>query len=100
MNTRPLNTNRTPAPEPTAAQAYAARRAEIARLLDVLEMELDRHAEETKADPKNWARTGDMTRLRDDLINIAAYMSNSDPEAIHEFLDDANAQDEDRRGNA
>jgi len=29
--------------EPTAAEAYAARRSDIARLLDVLDMELDRH---------------------------------------------------------
>ena len=41
-------TKRTPKttnPEPTAAETYAARRNDIARLMDVLQMELDKHAE-------------------------------------------------------
>ena len=43
--------NRTPAPQqPTAAETYATRRNDIARLMDVLQMELDKHDEQAKAD--------------------------------------------------
>jgi hypothetical protein len=44
-------TPKTTKPEPTAAETYAARRNDIARLMDVLQMELDKHAEGAKADP-------------------------------------------------
>ena len=42
------------AAEPTAAQTYAARRADIARLLDVLDMELQKHDEGFRANPRDW----------------------------------------------
>ena len=50
-----MTKRKTTTPEPTAAETYAARRNDIARLIDVLQMELDKHAEQAKADPKNWA---------------------------------------------
>lgn len=47
-----------PKPEPTAAETYAARRSDIARLHDVLEMELDKHAAAQQADPRTGASRG------------------------------------------
>jgi hypothetical protein len=82
--------NRTPAPQqPTAAETYATRRNDIARLMDVLQMELDKHAEAAKADPKNWGRTGDLGKVRSDLIDLVGFMSGMDRERVEAFLNDA-----------
>jgi len=80
---------KTTKPEPTAAETYAARRSDIARLMDVLQMELDKHDAEQKADPKNWGRAGDLGKVRSDLINLVGFMSNMDPEHVEAFLNDA-----------
>jgi hypothetical protein len=82
--------NRTPAPQqPTAAEKYATRRNDIARLMDVLQMELDKHAEAAKADPRNWGRTGDLGKVRSDLIDLVGFMSGMDREHVEAFLNDA-----------
>ncbi len=82
-----MTTNRTP--ESTAAQMYAARRSDIARLLDVLEMELGQHDARAKAEPRDWGLTGNLGKVREDLINLVGFMSNKDPEEVAEFLNDA-----------
>jgi hypothetical protein len=79
----------TNAPEPTAAETYAARRSDIARLLDVLGMELDRHADRAKADPKNWGLPGDLGKVRSDLMDTVAFISGMDREDVERFLSDA-----------
>ena len=76
----------TPQPEPTAAQTYATRRSDIARLIDVLQMELDKHDAQQKTDPTNWGRPGDLGKVRGDLINTVAFMSGMDPEQVEAFL--------------
>ncbi len=75
----------------TAAETYAARRNDIARLLDVLQMELDRHAQEAKADPKNWGRTGDLDLVRSNLIDTVAFISGAkmEREDVERFLAEA-----------
>ncbi|MEZ6234379.1 MAG: hypothetical protein R3B68_09330 [Phycisphaerales bacterium] len=70
----------------TAADAYAAHRADIARLLDVLGMELDKHAEAAKADPCNWGRVGDLAKVRGDLIGAVAFLAGMDPANVEAFL--------------
>ncbi len=82
-------TTKTTKPEPTAAEAYAARRNDIARLMDVMQMELDKHAEGAKADPRNWGHAGDLGKVREDLINLVGFMCNMDPEHVLAFLNDA-----------
>ena len=78
-----------PTPQPTAAQVYAARRSDIARLLDVLQMELDKHDEAQRTDPANWGHAGNLGKVRQDLINLVGFMSNMDPEHVEAFLNDA-----------
>lgn len=85
MNTKKTTTK----PEPTAAQTYAARRGEIARLLDVLSMELDRHAQDAKAKPGDWGFPGSLGKVRKDLIETVGFMSGMDPEQVEAFLNDA-----------
>jgi len=79
-------TNRTPKTEPTAAETYAARRNDIARLLDVLEMELDKHDERAKAEPRNWGLPGNLGKVRSDLMDTVAFLSGMDREDIERFL--------------
>ncbi len=80
---------KTTKPEPTAAETYAARRNDIARLMDVLQMELDKHAEQAKADPRNWGFAGSLGKVRSDLIDLVGFLSNMDREHVEGFLADA-----------
>lgn len=79
----------TSTPEPTAPEAYAARANDIARLVDVLQMELERHAEGAKAEPTNWGRAGDLGKVRSDLIDLVGFMSGMEREEVERFLNDA-----------
>ena len=81
--------NEKPAANQTAAETYAARRNDIARLLDVLDMELANHDAGAKAAPGDWGFAGSLAKVRGDLINTVAFLSNMDPEAVETFLDDA-----------
>ncbi|MCA9288936.1 MAG: hypothetical protein KDA05_10155 [Phycisphaerales bacterium] len=70
----------------TAADAYAAHRADIARLLDVLGMELDKHADTAKREPADWGRAGDLAKVRGDLIGAVAFLAGMDPANVEAFL--------------
>jgi hypothetical protein len=83
MTNRPPKTTK---PEPTAAEAYAARRNDIARLLDVLSMHLDINDKEHAAAPTNWGLVGNLGKAREDLVNLVGFMANMDPEHVEEFL--------------
>lgn len=73
----------------TATSAYAAARHDIARLLDVLDMELDKHAERAKADEKNWGFAGSLQKVRSDLIGTVAFIAGMDHSEVERFLNDA-----------
>lgn len=81
-----MKTNGNNAPETNARDAYQARQNDIARLIDVLQMELDKHADAAKADPKCWGKVGDLGKVRSDLIEMVSFMSGMDREAIEGFL--------------
>ena len=72
----------------TAAQTYAAHRADIARLLDVLDMELAKHQEAASAGPADWGRPGDLAKVRSDLIDTVAFISGMDRAIVEGFLAD------------
>jgi len=82
-------TKKTNQPRQTATDAYAAARNDIARLLDVLDMELAKHAERAKADAKNWGLAGDLQKVRSDLIDTTAFISGMERDAVDGFLADA-----------
>ena len=82
-------TPKTTKPEPTAAETYAARRNDIARLMDVLAMELDKHDEQAKADPTNWGITGNLGKVRSDLMDTVGFLSNMERDDMERFLNDA-----------
>ena len=88
MNTTARTSGRQP--QPKAAETYAARRNDIARLLDVLQMELDKHAENANAKPNDWGFAGDLSMVRSNLIEMVGGMSKMTPAEIEAFLNDAN----------
>ena len=69
-----------------ARDAYQARTNDIARLLDVLQMELDRHATAAQADARCWGKVGDLGKVRSDLIDLVAFMSNKERAEVENFL--------------
>ena len=70
----------------TAAGAYAAKANDIARLIDVLQMELDKHETLTKGDSKNRGRVGNLEKVRQDLIETVSFLSGMERRQIEEFL--------------
>lgn len=75
----------------TASQAYAKRRSDIARLIDVLQMELDAHAKRAALAEKHWGYPGDLGRIREGMIELVMSMSGMERERIEDFLAEADA---------
>jgi hypothetical protein len=73
----------------TASQAYAKRRSDIARLIDVLQMELDAHAKRAALADTHWGYPGDLGRIREGLIELVMSMSGMERERIEDFLAEA-----------
>lgn len=73
----------------TASQAYAKRRSDIARLIDVLQMELDAHAKRAALADKHWGYPGDLGHIRKGLIELVMSMSGMERERIEDFLAEA-----------
>jgi hypothetical protein len=73
---------------PDAAATYAQRREDVARLVDWIELELERHRVRAKANPTDWGYPGDLGRVRDTLIDALAFLAGSDPDQIREGLSD------------
>ena len=71
----------------SAEQEYTKRASDIARLIDVLQMELERHAKAAKADAKNWGHAGDLGKVRSDLLETLSFISGFTREDIeNDFL--------------
>lgn len=70
----------------TAAETYAARRHEVARLMDVLEMELKKYDDQAAASPKDWSFAGTMGFVRESLIDLVAGLSGIERSEIERFL--------------
>lgn len=73
----------------TAAETYAARRSDIARLIDVLEMHLEINDTAHAEAPGNWGLVGNLEKVRSDLVSLVGFMSNMEPEHVEDFLNDA-----------
>lgn len=78
-----MTTNET---KKTAIETYNARRADVARLIDVLEMELGKYDERAKAEPKRWDYAGTMDYVRTTLIDLVEGLSKVEREEIERFL--------------
>lgn len=71
---------------PKALETYQARRADIARLIDWLQMELDKSDEQARMDPLNWGHAGSMGQVRSNLIDTLEFISGIERERIEETL--------------
>jgi len=70
----------------TARELYDERREDIARVLDWIDLELDKHKTTAKGDPKNWCYAGDLGYVREKMIETLAFLSNSEPREIEDLL--------------
>ncbi|MBK8915031.1 MAG: hypothetical protein IPM64_10610 [Phycisphaerales bacterium] len=70
----------------TAAETYAARRTDIARLVDVLEMELEKYDQRAAAEPQRWDFPGTLDYVRTTLIDLVEGLSGMERRRIEEFL--------------
>lgn len=71
---------------PTAIETYRARRADVARLLDWLGMELDKHGRRADANPTDWGYAGDIGKVRSDLIDLLEGLSGIERDRIEQTL--------------
>lgn len=71
----------------TAIESYTARRADVARLIDVLDMELTKYDERVKAKPDTcWDQAGTMDYVRTTLIDLVEGLSGTERGEIERFL--------------
>jgi len=71
---------------PKALETYQAHRADIARLIDWLQMELDKSDEQARIDPLNWGHAGSMGQVRSNLIDTLEFISGIERARIEETL--------------
>jgi hypothetical protein len=72
----------------TAVTTYQAALSDVARLLDVLQLELDKQASQ----PETLRRFAVAEAVRSTLINAVGMMTNMSDADVCEFLDDASAE--------
>ena len=70
----------------TPSELYDQRRETIARVMDWIELELDKHKINAKANPKDWDYAGDLGHVREKLIEALAFLSNNEPQEIENLL--------------
>jgi hypothetical protein len=70
----------------TAHELYDERREDIARVLDWIELELDKHQANAQANPADWGYPGDLGHVREKLVQTLAFLSNREPEDIENLL--------------
>lgn len=69
-----------------ARTTYQAHQNDIARLMDVLQMELDKHAQAASTKTKCWGEAGELGKVRNDLIDLVSFISQMDRQTIEDFL--------------
>lgn len=74
------------ATEKNAIETYTARRADVARLLDVIEMELTQYDERAQAQPQRWDFAGTLDYVRTTLIDLVEGLSGIERDEIERFL--------------
>jgi hypothetical protein len=70
----------------TARESYEERRRDIDHMLHWLSMELDAHDAKSKVEPTNWGYHGDLGHVSEKLIELLAFLSNSEIEEIESVL--------------
>lgn len=74
------------ATEQTAIELYNERRENIARVMDWINLELDKHHAEAVANPSDRGYAGDLWLVLERLIQALAFVSNHESEDIEKLL--------------
>lgn len=72
-----------------AKEQALAKLSDLARLADVLEMEIERWTAEVKDEPADWGHVGTLAEARVKLVEVIAAVSGMETSDIEEFLADA-----------
>lgn len=72
--------------QPTARQQYDQHRQDIARVMDWIELELDKHKTNAKANPRDYGYAGDLGHVLEKLTETLAFLSNCEPKEIEDLL--------------
>lgn len=70
----------------TARELYDERCQDIARVMDWIELELDKHKTNAKVNPTDWGYAGDLGHVREKLIETLAFLSNNESQEIEDLL--------------
>lgn len=70
----------------TAHELYDERREDIARVMDWIKLELDKHKTNANANSTDWGYPGDLGHVRETLIETLSFISNSEPQEIENLL--------------
>lgn len=70
----------------TAIETYRKRRGDVARLLDILDMELEKFGERAEAKPADWGFAGTMDYVRSTIIDLVEGLSGIERKLIEETL--------------
>lgn len=70
----------------TAAERYAARLIEVAKLITMLQESIAAHNKAAAADPKDWGAAGDLDLVRSNLLDTVAFISGSEREDVESLL--------------
>ena len=74
-----------------AKTLYAGRKADIAALLDWISLEVDKHAEYAQLEGLHYGHAGDLGHVREQLIEVLAFLAQRDEQDIEDALADAAA---------
>ena len=72
--------------KPAAIESYRRRREDVARLLDILDQELAKHAGLAESAPGDWRYPGTMDFIRSSLLGIVEGLSGIERDRIEETL--------------
>lgn len=75
-----------PTTQQTARELYEERFQDIARVMDWIGLELDKHRTNAQEDPGNFGNAGDLGHVREKLIETLAFLSDSETEEIENLL--------------
>ncbi len=70
----------------TASELYDQRREDVARVMDWIALELDRHQAAAKKEPRDFGYAGDLGHILEKLTQALAFLSNREPEEIEALL--------------
>ena len=70
----------------TAVQAYEERQNDVGALLDALGQQVRMHADYARRDGMDWAKVGDLTEVRRQLIQTLAFLAQQDETFIENHL--------------